>query len=238
MQFDPPLIAATLIRRYKRFLAEITIKEGKNKHYVTAHCPNPGAMPELAEPQSSIWVARQKKPKKLLWQWQLTQTAESLVGINTLHANSIVAEALAQKSITPLQEYDHIRREVRIAQQMRIDFVLTSANKPACYLEVKSVTLRQDDKQPYAVFPDTTTIRGQKHMRILAQMAAQGIKTAVLFLVQRSDCHAFRPARTIDPIYAECLCYASQMGTQLYAYDCFLSPDTINIRYRLPIMLT
>ncbi|MBC6444067.1 MAG: DNA/RNA nuclease SfsA [Alphaproteobacteria bacterium GM202ARS2] len=253
MQFRDPLIPGHLLQRYKRFLADVNINIHEKPQQITAHCPNPGSMLGVAEPNSTIWLSRQHNPKsKLAWQWQLTETQHSLVGINTLNANAIVADALARQTLEPFAHYPTLKREVSLksptkkptdtptetpTETMRVDFVLSNGNTPPCYLEVKNVTMRAPTPQAYASFPDSITTRGQRHMRVLADMAEQGLNTAVLFVVQRSDCQAFCPADAIDAKYGEALRHAHRCGTQIYAYDCQLSPQSITLRNALPILL-
>ena len=235
MQFREPLVSGRLLKRYKRFLADVNLNISESPQQITAHCPNPGSMLGTAEPNSTIWLSRQHNPKsKLAWQWQLTETHQSLVGINTMHANTLVADALADQQLEPFADYPTIKREVSL-DSMRIDFVLRSPDAPPCYLEVKNVTMRGDSSK--ACFPDSITTRGQRHMRVLADMAQQGMTTAVLFVVQRSDCNAFCPADTIDSVYGKALRHAQRCGTRLYAYDCALSPQRITLRHALPVLL-
>jgi len=205
MQFDPPLIQGTLLRRYKRFLADITLEDGQE---ITAHIANPGAMTGLAEPGSTVWLSRSDDPKrKLKWSWQLATAANgALVCVNTGLTNTLVDEALHKTIIPGLS--GEIRREVKVGQS-RLDFLLGGDT----YVEVKAVTLSRDPG--LAEFPDAKTARGAKHLRELADLRAQGHRAAMLYVAMRDDCSRFRIARDIDLGYAEALKDALAQGVEL-----------------------
>lgn len=222
----PPLKAATLIKRYKRFLADVLTAEGE---ILTLHCANTGAMTGCASPGDTVWYSTSDNPKrKHPYSWELTQKPSGeIICINTLRANTLVYEALQQRNILPLQQYDHISPEVKYGQEnSRIDFLLqsTALSIPDCYVEVKSVTLV---KQQIGMFPDAVTTRGQKHLRELIEVVEQG-KSAVIFFAclhsatpQHQGIQQFSPAQHIDPAYAKLLTLAVQKGVIPLCYQAY-----------------
>nr|WP_089903238.1 DNA/RNA nuclease SfsA [Loktanella fryxellensis] len=196
MEFAMPLIPATLIRRYKRFLADAVLEDGRE---VTAHVANPGAMTGTATPGARIWLEPNDNPRtKLDYGWRLTEVAGGLVCVDTGGANRVVGEALHAGSVPGLDGYTTIRPEVRYAQASRVDFLL-SGGGPDLYLEVKSANFSRTP--PYALFPDSVTARGARHMADLAAMVGLGHRAMVLYLITRSDCAVLDIARDIDPAY-------------------------------------
>ncbi|WP_374381679.1 DNA/RNA nuclease SfsA [Dongia sp.] len=224
MNFATDLIPARLLRRYKRFLADMRLSDGRE---VVAHCPNPGSMLGLATPGAACWLsAKTAKGRKLDFGWELV-TAESgaLVGINTGWANRIVAEGLAAGSFPGLPQDGHWRAEAQFGPGTRFDFRHEAADGALIYLEVKSVTL---SRQPgLAEFPDSRTERGAKHLRELAVAKAQGHRAVLLFLAQRGDCRSLAMAGDIDPAYASALETARAAGIEVMARACNVSPDGI-----------
>lgn len=239
MQFPRPLTSATLLKRYKRFLADIRFDDGTE---VTAHCANPGSMIGLAEPGSRIYVSKSDNPKrKLGWSWELIEVVSpadgvpTLVGINTAHPNRVAEEAIRAGQIPELKGYATLRREVKYGENSRIDLLLEDEARPAAYVEVKSVTLSREAGM--AAFPDAKTARGAKHMGELAQMVREGHRAIVLFLVQRADCTEMRPAADIDPAYARALSEAVKAGVEPLCYSCKLSAHGIEVYQSLPLTL-
>lgn len=233
--YPEPLVPGRLERRYKRFLADVRLVD--DGRLITAHCGNPGSMMGLAAPGSAVWLAPNRNPKaKLDWRWEIaTQTidgTEHPVGINTGLANRIVEAAIGEGRIEPLGGYDGLRREVKYGTASRIDLLLESADKPPCYVEVKSVTLRRPDGPDgtAAEFPDAVTARGTKHLGELSAMRANGARAVMLYLVQRADCAHFRIADDIDPTYAAALKQARAAGVEILCYDCVVSPMGIELR--------
>ena len=217
MQFTPPLTPGTLHRRYKRFLADITLGTGEE---ITAHVANPGAMTGLAEPGSAVWLSRSDDPKrKLKWSWQLaTGTSGALVCVNTGLTNTLVAEGLAAGAIPTLKQAGPARREVKVGDS-RLDFQLGED----CFVEVKAVTL---SRQPgLAEFPDAKTARGVKHLKELAQLRQQGFRAAMLYVAMRDDCTRFQIARDIDLAYDEGLKHAVEAGVEVITAVITASPE-------------
>lgn len=231
MKFDPPLTLATLLKRYKRFLADVRFDDGTE---TTAHCANPGSMIGLADPGATVWLSKSDNPKrKLAWTWELVEVGTSLVGVHTGKANALVEAAIAEGHIPELGGYEKLRREVKYGENSRIDLLLEDPNRSTAYVEVKSVTLSRE--KGLAEFPDSKTARGAKHMVELAEMAKSGHRAVVFFLVQRSDCTQMRPAADIDPKYAESLTAAIAAGVEVLCYSCRLSSDGIDLDRRLKV---
>ncbi len=229
MKFHPPLTRATLVKRYKRFLADVQFDDGT---LATAHCANPGSMKGMAEPGSTVWLSKSDNPKrKLAWSWELVDVGSSIVGVNTARPNALVASAIEAGTIPELCGYTSLRREVKYGQNSRIDLLLEAPAKPAAYVEIKSVTLSRTPG--LAEFPDSRTARGAKHMVELAEMAKAGHRAVVFFLVQRADCLIMAPATDIDPIYATALRDAIEAGVEVLCYSCKISPHEIELDQRL-----
>jgi sugar fermentation stimulation protein A len=231
MKFSPPLARGRLVRRYKRFLADVTLATGET---ITAHVANPGAMTGLADPGLEIWLSKSDNPKrKLAWSWELARVGRYLVGINAGLPNRLVEEALGLGIIPELAGYAGLRREVRYGTNSRVDFVLSDGSRKDCYVEVKNVHLKRG---PLAAFPDSVTARGTRHLQELARMAAAGCRAVMLYVVQRADCNAFTIAGDIDPAYAEALALARRRGVELLCYTCTIR--TTGIRLVKPLRIT
>ncbi|WP_293574691.1 DNA/RNA nuclease SfsA [Phaeobacter sp.] len=211
MRFPTPLLRATLIRRYKRFLADCQLEDGRE---VTAHCANPGSMMGLADPGSPVWLEPNDDPKKKLkYGWRVVEVAGgALVGVDTSVPNRALKAALEAREIPALAAYETVRAEVKYAEKSRIDFLLQQPGLPDCYVEVKSVTL---SRQPgLAEFPDSVTARGAKHLGNLADMCRAGHRAVLLYLVQRGDCDRFAIAADIDPAYGAAWEAAAEAGVE------------------------
>ncbi|MEH6402989.1 MAG: DNA/RNA nuclease SfsA [Sneathiella sp.] len=232
MDFPTPLLRGRLIQRYKRFLSDIELDTGE---IITAHCANSGSMLGLKEPGSEVWVSRADNPKrKLKYTWELVDPGTSLVGINTSLPNKIVADAIADHKIPQLDGYPTHRREVKYGANSRIDILLSGDNKPDCYVEVKSVTLKREGE--LAEFPDSVTARGTKHLNELVNMVRAGHRAVMFYLVQRNDCSTFNIASDIDPAYAEAFSYAKLSGVEFYCYQCQVTSTQIKVGTMIQIV--
>lgn len=232
MRYPEPLARGRLIRRYKRFLADVVLDDGAA---ITAHCPNPGSMLGVSAPGSTVWLSHSDDPKrKLPYRLELIDAGPSLVGVNPNLANTIAAEAIAAGRIPELAGYARMRREVRYGENSRIDLLLEDDleenGRPPCHVEVKSVTMRRDTgAHGTAEFPDAATKRGTKHLGELAAVVASGGRAAMLYVAQRSDCQAFAVAADIDPAYAAAFASARAAGVTMIAVGCTVSPEGIDI---------
>lgn len=233
MRFETPLVPARLIRRYKRFLADCTLQDGRE---ITAHCANPGSMMGLATPGQRIWLEPNDDPKKKLkFGWRLVDHENGhFTGVDTSAPNRALRTVLQRREIPELSDYEAVRPEVKYGENSRIDFLLSQPGLPDAYVEVKSVTL---SRQPgLAEFPDSVTARGTKHLRELAAMAQAGHRAMMLYLVQRTDCTAFDLARDIDPDYAAAFATAHMQGVEILCYGTRISPDGIEIGSRIAML--
>jgi len=233
MQFQTPLVPARLIRRYKRFLADIELQDGQT---VTAHCANPGSMMGLADEGSKVWVEPNDDPKKKLkFGWRLIEHETGhFTGVDTSLANKVIKEALTTRRVPGLDGFDTCRPEVRYGANSRIDFLLSSAGLPDTYIEVKSVTLQRQNG--LAEFPDSVTARGTKHLGELQHMVKAGQRAVMLYLVQRTDCTHFDVAHDIDPAYAAAYQNARAIGVELRCFAAQISPERIDLGAELAIM--
>ncbi len=231
MKFPIPLISGRLIRRYKRFLSDVELESGLQ---VVAHCPNPGSMLGLADPGNQVWLAPVDSPtRKLKYSWELVDCNGTLVGINTGHANTIVAEAITQGLVSELSGYPKLRREVRYGRNSRIDILLEAPDRPPCYVEVKNVTLKR--KRELAEFPDAVTKRGAKHLEELSREVESGARAVNFYLAQRGDCSRFEIAADIDPEYARAYESARGRGVEVICYGCQVTPKSVQLGH--PIKL-
>jgi sugar fermentation stimulation protein A len=236
IRFSAPLIPATLVRRYKRFLADVVLPGGEE---ITAHVANPGAMTGLAAPGSRVFLSRSDKPsRKLPYSWELVEvdlgSGLELVGVNTAHPNVIAGHALAAGAIEALTGYASVRREVKYGQGSRVDFLLESPDRPPCYVEVKNVHLMREPRR--AEFPDAVTTRGARHLDELATMVAAGHRAAMLYLIQIGSAERFALARDIDRRYGEAFDRARAAGVEALAYRCTISPEGIMLDRAVPIL--
>ena len=231
MNLPHPLYEATLIRRYKRFLADVQLLDGE---IITVHCPNSGSMMGCAEPGSAVLLSRSLNEKrKLPFTLELIRAGGYWVGINTMRPNHLVREAVSQGMIPELCGYQEIRSEVRYGTNSRIDLLLSGPGC-TCYVEVKNVTLLNNKS---ALFPDAVTTRGQKHLHELMQVVQSGGRGVIFFVVQREDAETFGPADSIDPTYGKLLRLAIQNGVEALAYQAHVSPREIYLTRRLEITL-
>lgn len=236
MRFTEPLIPATLVKRYKRFLADVVLPSGEA---ITAHVANPGAMIGLAAPGSRVWLSQSSNPKrKLPYSWELVEVdfgaGPELIGINTAHPNLLVAEAIAADAIPELAGYTARRREVKYGRNSRVDFLLEAPGRPPCYVEVKNVHLMR--RGGLAEFPDSVTARGAKHLDELAAVAAAGGRAVMLFLIQIGSTARFALARDIDPGYGAAFDRARAAGVEAFAYRCVIEHKAITLAGPVPIV--
>ncbi|MEX1034350.1 MAG: DNA/RNA nuclease SfsA [Sneathiella sp.] len=232
MKFPSPLIRGRLIKRYKRFLADVELENGE---VITAHVANPGSMMGLKDAGMTVWLSPADNPKrKLQYSWELAAADGALVGINTAHPNGIVAEAIANGEIEALKGYDTLTREVKYGAKSRIDMLLSGGGRPDCYVEVKNVTLKRSEI--HAEFPDSVTARGTRHLQELGNMVASGKRAVMFYLVQRTDCSSFRLAADIDPAYAAAFQVAREAGVEILCYDCHITTSEIRLGSPVPVI--
>ena len=221
----PPLIPGRLIKRYKRFLADIELETGE---VITAHCPNTGPMTGVAIVDSLVQVSKSDNPKrKLAYTWEMIQLGSTWVGTNTAIPNRVIKLALQQKLLPELADrYSVVRSEVPYGKdkKSRIDFLLTDEDRPSIYVEVKSVTLSNAN---LALFPDTVTTRGQKHLRELADLVPTA-EAVMLYFINRGDCDTFAPSDTCDRQYGELLRQAISLGVEVLPYRFEITPQGIS----------
>ncbi len=235
MLFPQPLIEGRLLKRYKRFLADVELSDGS---VVTVHTANTGAMTGCCEPGSRVWLSRSDNPKrKYPLTWEIIEVAPGVsCGINTMLSNKLVREAIESGFITELDGYQSIRSEVQYGNEnSRIDLLLESESyksKPPCYVEVKNVTLVNDG---VGLFPDAVTARGTKHLRELMVMVEQGARAVIFYCVQRNDCREVRPADAIDGLYGKTLRQALAAGVEALAYGFQVSPEEVKPVFQLPV---
>ena len=231
MKFSEPLIKGRLIQRYKRFLADVELSDGK---IITAHCANPGSMLGLKEPGIEVWLSKSTNPKrKLAYTWELAKLDKCFVGINTNLPNQIVAEAISAGIIEPLKQFDNLRREVKYGENSRIDILLESNTFPDTYVEVKNVHLMREFG--LAEFPDAVTARGAKHLVELSKMVKQGHRAVMIYLIQYPVSQKFKIASDIDKFYAAEFKKAIDSGVEAYAYVCDINISEICVREAVPI---
>jgi sugar fermentation stimulation protein A len=240
MRFSAPLVPATLLRRYKRFLADVVLPHGVE---TTVHVANPGAMTGLAAPGTKVWLSKSANPKrKLLYSWELAEvdlgSGLELVGVNTVHPNPLVGAAIADGTIMELAGYGALRREVKYGRNSRVDFLLEdgakNAGRPPCYVEVKNVHLMR--AKGLAEFPDAVTARGARHLDELSAMVAQGFRSVMVFLVQIGSAERVALARDIDPNYGEAFDRARKAGVEVIAYRCAISETEITVAGEVPVL--
>ncbi len=234
LNLDLDLQRGTLVRRYKRFLADIELESGE---FITAHCANSGAMTACAEPGRPVFVSDSHNPKrKLRYTWELIQMGRTWVGVNTARPNHIAAHAIEKGAIPELTGYANLKREVKYGREgrSRIDILLSNHSSASdCYVEVKNATMRVGN---HAAFPDAVTARGLKHIEELDHVAQNGLRAVMFFFVGRNDCKRFRPAEEVDIAYTKALRRVAGR-VELLAYRFRFSPGKVSLAEKLPIDL-
>jgi sugar fermentation stimulation protein A len=236
MRLPAPLLRGTLIQRYKRFLADVRLDDGR---LVTATCPNTGSMLGLTAPGSVVWLSESDSPtRKYRHTWELVEAdlghGPTIVGINTGHPNKLVAEAIAARRIKALAGYPGLRREVKYGRNSRIDLLLECGRKGLCYVEIKNVHLSR--RHGLAEFPDSVTERGVKHLCEMSDMVRQGHRAVMVFLIQRADARRLAFARDIDSSYGAAFDAATAAGVEAVALRCKMSPEEILVDRPVPIV--
>ena len=235
MHFPAPLIRGRLVKRYKRFLADVILDSGEA---VTAMCPNTGSLLGLSAAGAIVWLSESDRAtRKYRHTWELVEAdlgrGPAVVGINTSHPNKLVAEAIAAGRIRELNGYPTLRREVKYGENSRIDILLECPRKGLCYVEIKNVHMMR--RAGLAEFPDSVTERGAKHLRELAQMVKDGHRAIMLFLIQRSDARKLALARDLDPGYGAAFDAARATGVEALAYRCRLTRELIVVDKKVPV---
>ena len=228
----PFLIKGKLIKRYKRFLADIKLETGEK---VTAHCPNSGSMRGCAMPGSDVWLSRSDNPKrKYQYTWELMKAPGTMIGINTLVPNKLVKQSIENDLINELSGYDQVKAEVKTSSHTRLDLLLEKGINEKCYVEIKNCTLVEEGT---AMFPDAVTTRGQKHLEELERLVSLGHRGVIFFLIQRMDAKLFKPADQIDKVYAEKLKKAVKNGVEILVKDTFIDTRVIRLRNAVTVDL-
>ena len=228
----PKLYRGTLLKRYKRFLADVQLDNGSP---VTAHCPNSGTMRACSAPGQPVYLSFHDNPKrKLKYTWELIRMPDSLVGVNTLVPNRLVKQSIENGLVKELAGYERVRAEVKVSDGSRLDLVLEKEGDSSCFVEVKNCTLVEGC---VARFPDAVTARGRRHLIELQRLVAEGYRGVMFFLVQRMDADSFMPADDIDPAYGDELRKAHQNGVEILVYDVSIDLDAIRLNRGLPFSL-
>lgn len=225
----PELVSGTLIKRYKRFLADVKLDSGE---IVTAHCPNTGSMQACCEPGRPVYLSVHDNPKrKLKYTWEMISMPTSMVGVNTMVPNRLVYKSIKDGLVDELKGYERIDREVKTGNRSRIDLMLANNEQDRCYVEIKNCTLVSEGE---ALFPDAVTARGLKHISELQRLVAEGYRSVMFYFIQRMDARIFRPADHIDPDYGAGLRKALKKGVEVLAYDVAIDTTGIRLNRRIP----
>ena len=237
VQFTSPLEPGILLRRYKRFLADVRLDDGRE---VTAHCANSGTMRTCAIPGNRVLLSPAANPKrKLRWTWEIAYVGldgDVPALVNTFLPNKVVREGIESGAIEELDGYAGIRPEVPYGERSRIDLLLFDGGRPDAYVEVKNVTLLEAGESGIARFPDAVTTRGTRHLRELMTVVEDGLRGVLVFHVPRGDAEEVRPADAIDPEYGRTLRRAAAAGVEILAYRAQVTPDEVRIEHRLPVL--
>ncbi len=230
MKFEQKLVHGTLIKRYKRFLADVKLDDGTE---VVAHCTNSGSMKSCLEEGAEVYLTPVNDPKrKTQFTWEMIKINDGWIGINTGNPNKLAFEAISEGKISELSGYTHVKREVKFGDS-RFD-VYAENEKEKCFVEVKNVSMKEGK---YALFPDAVTVRGQKHLKTLMEVKAKGIRAVMLYIIQRCDVERFAPAREIDPVYAKALSKAYKAGVEIIPMQAKVTNESIELVAKLPFDL-
>jgi sugar fermentation stimulation protein A len=228
----PLLIQGKLVKRYKRFLADIELETGE---VVIAHCANSGSMRGCATPGDTVWISQSDNPKrKLKYTWELIQSKDSMIGVNTQVPNKLVKASIENGLIAELKEYTRVTAEVKTSDHTRLDLLLENGAGNRCYVEIKNCTMVEEG---VAMFPDAVTTRGQKHLDELVDLKRQGHRAVIFYLIQRMDARVFTPAAMIDTVYAQKLHHAVENGVEIMTRDTAIDTGCISIRRAVPVRL-
>jgi len=236
MRFPSTLLPGRLIKRYKRFFADIELSDGR---LVTAHCPNTGAMQGVLTAGNPVWISQSSDPnRKLPYTWEFVEIDSTYVGVNTQNPNKIVGDALLSGHIPQLALYNTVRSEVKYGtENSRIDFLLTDLKGTHCYVEVKNVHYaKTEHARRTAIFPDSKTTRGVKHLNELIRVVEQGHRAVIIYCVQRNDCEILRFGAEFDPLYSKTAVNALKQGVEMIPYSCDITLEGINLN--TPLALT
>jgi len=230
MKFKNQLVHGTLIKRYKRFLADVKLDDGTE---VVAHCTNSGSMKSCLEEGAEVYLSPVNDPKrKTKFTWEMIKINDDWVGINTGNPNKLAFEAISDGKIPELEGYTTVKREVKFGDS-RFD-IYAENEREKCFVEVKNVTLKEGR---FALFPDAVTTRGLKHLKTLMQVKEQGMRAVMLYIIQRSDVEIFAPAREIDPVYSKTLNMAIEAGVEVIPVNAKVTPETIELGEILPFKI-
>lgn len=231
MILTAPVQTGTLLRRYKRFLADVRLADGTT---LTVHCPNSGSMLGCSTPGSLAVISCAANPRrKYAWTLEMVRENDTWIGVNTALTNGLVREGLENGTIADFGEIAEIRPEIRVSAQSRLDFLLRAGARDI-YMEVKNCSLAQDG---VALFPDAVTARGTRHLLELEKLMAAGQRGALIFCVQRADAKRFAPAAAIDPVYAETLARVCDRGLTVLAYQAEVRPGMLRIARKIPVCI-
>lgn len=233
MQFAKSLLKGKLIKRYKRFLADVEFENGE---VVTVHCANSGGLYGVTTPGLTVWLSESDNPtRKLKYTWEMAEVDGTIVGVNTSWPNALVEEAIHQQVIKELSNYATLKREVKYGANSRLDILLQDPIKGDCFVEVKNVHMCREPS--LAEFPDGVTTRGTKHLTEMMSVVQEGKRAVMLYIIQRQDCQKLKFAADIDPVYAQTALKAKEQGVEFHAYCCDVNPTGIRIKSALPILL-
>ena len=232
MHIREPYQFAILVKRYQRFLADVVLENGQE---LTVHCPNSGSMKGCSTPGSRVVISRSGNPKrKYAWTLEMVRVKDTWVGVNTSLTNHLVQEAIENKIIDDFGTIDAIRREVKVSDKSRLDFLLQAGSRNV-YIEVKNCSLAEGKA---TMFPDAVTARGTRHLLELEKLLEEGFEAGLIFCVQRGDAEFFTPAASIDPVYAQTLRKVQKTGVNILCYQAEVHHGSVAIVRKIPVLIT